>query len=96
MSLNLEQTVDAIVPYMREQAKNLPVMESPQKYRAVCFPVGELAEKTGTSPRMIGKLRKRFKNALARALSADGEFEVLEWSYFGKSAIAVRRARDAV
>lgn len=94
--MDLEKTVDLIAPYLYERSKELPV-GSAANYRGVCFPVGELAATTGTNPRMLGKIRKSFKKALAQSMTPgrEPEFEVMEQNCFGKSAIAVRRIKEA-
>ena len=93
--MNLEQTIDAVAPYMRERIKDIPVMQSETNYRAACFPLSDLVKHTGASAVLLGKIRKRFKGALAQALTPgrDPEFQVMEQSYFGRAAIAVRRSR---
>jgi hypothetical protein len=89
MNVDMEQTCSRIGPYLFERCQDLPVSQT----RRNVFPLGELAEKTGTSVRMLGKLRKGYKRALAQSMTPgrNPEFEVSEQSYFGRAAIAVRR-----
>lgn len=89
----IEDTCGRVASYLYQRCFDLPTSET----RHAVFLVGELAERTGTSPRMIGKLRKRFRRALAQGMTPGRtpEFEIVEQSCFGKAAIAVRRVRPA-
>ncbi len=88
-NLTLEDTCSRVASYLYERCRDLPVSET----RHAVFPVNEVAQRTGTSPRMIGKLRKRYRRALAQSMTSGRtpDFEVVEQSYFGKAALAVRR-----
>lgn len=89
--MNLEATIDAVAPYLREACRDLPVSTS----KGAIFPLHELADRTGTNLRLLGKIRKRFKAALAQSLTPgrDPEFVVDEQSFYGRAAITVHRAK---
>lgn len=91
-AFSIEDTCGKVGPYLHEHCRDLPVSST----RHAVFPVGELAVKTGTSPHMIGKIRKHYRRALAQSMTPGCavEFEIVEQSYFGKTAIAVRRIRS--
>jgi hypothetical protein len=86
-TLNAEETCDRVCPYLARMCSDMPAGQ-----RRV-FPLYELADKTLTSVRMLGKLRKRFKRALAQGMTPGRplQYEIEEQSYFGRAAIVVRR-----
>lgn len=91
--MDLETTIDAVAPYLRDACRDLPVSLS----RRAVFPLYELADKTGANLHLLGKIRKRFKAALAQSLTPgrDPEFAVEEQSFYGRAAINVRRVKAA-
>ena len=92
--MNLELTIDAVATYLCDACRDLPVSLS----RRAVFPLYELAEKTGADLRLLGKIRKRFKVALAQSLTPgrDPEFVVEEQSFYGRAAINVRRVKASL
>ena len=90
----IERTIDAVAPYLRLHVADLEPSLSTWRI----FPLRELAERTGTSVAMLGKLRKRYKRAIAQSLTpgADLQFEVAEQSYYGRAALTIRRLKPKV
>ena len=92
MKPNLEQTRDIVAFYLAEHCTYLPL--DPAKYYV--FTLQELAERTGTTVQMLGKIRMHFTHSLAQAMTRGRNplFEITAQGFYGRAAIAVKRIRN--
>ena len=89
----LESAIRRVAVYVMEQdAFGNTILNLPPK-RGHIYTVAELARKSGVSPRLLGKIRRRFKNALAQALTPgqDNDIRVDALMLFGRTAISFRK-----
>ena len=89
MKPNLEQTRDTVAFYLAERCIDLP-LDPAKRY---VFTVQELAERTGTTVQMLGKIRKHFTRSLAQAMTPGRNplFEINAQGCYGRAALAVKR-----
>jgi hypothetical protein len=85
---SIEFTIDKVADYIRNGA-------IPEPGHSYIWQVRELAQKTGVSPLLLGKVRKSFKLSLAQAIAGcgiDHNYQIIESKMYGVNAITLKNA----